>query len=295
MELDRLGRLGVWSWLDAFSGEEAAAFARRVESWGYSALWIPEAIGREPFALLGFLATSTTRLVLATGIANIYARDALSMRAAQLTLAELSRDRFLLGLGVSHAPMVQGLRGHSYGKPVETMRDYLSAMKRAPYVGPQPPAPPPLVLAALRRRMLELSAESACGAHPYLVPPEHTARAREILGKGAWLCPEQMVLLETDASKARAIARKNLHLYLGLPNYQANLRWLGFSDADFQDGGSDRVVDAIVAWGDEKAIAARIRAHHDAGADHVCIQSFRPDGSPGPDLRILEALAPAKS
>ena len=294
MELDRRGRLGVWSWLDALSAEEAAAFARRVETWGYSALWIPEAIGREPFALLGFLATSTTRLVLATGIANIYARDALSMRAAQLTLAELSKDRFLLGLGVSHAPMVQGLRGHSYGKPVATMRDYLEAMKRAPYVGPQPPAPPPLVLAALRRRMLELSAESACGAHPYLVPPEHTARAREILGKGPWLCPEQMVLLETDASKARAIARQNMLIYLGLPNYRNNLKWLGFADADLENGGSDRLVDAIVAWGDEKVIADRIQAHLDAGADHVCIQSFRPDGARGFDTRVLETFAPAR-
>ena len=291
----QLGRLGVWTWLDALPAAQAAAFARQVEAWGYGALWVPEAVGRDPFALLAFLATHTQRLVLATGIANLYARDAVAARAAQQTLAELSGGRFLLGLGVSHAPMVQGLRGHAYGGPIETMRAYLDAMERAPYVGPQPPEPPPVVLAALRRRMLELAAERTRGAHPYLVPPEHTARAREILGKAAWLCPEQMVLLETDAAKARGIARQNLRIYLGLPNYQRNLRWLGFSDADFQDGGSDRVVDAIVAWGDEKAIAARIRAHHDAGADHVCIQPFRPDGAPGPDLRILEALAPGAS
>ena len=295
MERDRLGRLGVWTWLDSLSAKEAAEFARRIEAWGYPTLWIPEAIGREPFALLGYLASATSRLVLATGIANVYARDALAMRAAQLTLSELSQGRFLLGLGVSHEPMVKGLRGHSYGKPVATMREYVDAMERAPYVGPKPSEEPPLVLAALRRRMLELSAERARGAHPYLVPPEHTARAREILGPEPWLCPEQMVLLETDASNARAIARQNLRIYLGLPNYQANLRWLGFSDADFQDGGSDRLVDAIVAWGDEKKIAARIRAHHDAGADHVCIQPFRPDGNPGPDLRLLEALAPANA
>jgi len=291
----QLGRLGVWTWLDALTAAEAVAFARRVEAWGYSALWVPEAVGREPFALLGFLAAGSSRLVLATGIANIYARDALATRSAQLTLAELTGGRFLLGLGVSHAPMVQGLRGHAYGPPVAAMRAYLDAMERAPYVGPQPPEPPPTVLAALRPRMLELSAERARGAHPYLVPPDHTARAREILGKRAWLCPEQMVLLETDASKARGIARQNLRIYLGLPNYQANLRWLGFSDADFLDGGSDRLVDALVAWGDERAIAARIRAHHDAGADHVCIQPFRPDGLPGPDARLLEALAPGRA
>jgi probable F420-dependent oxidoreductase len=288
----QLGRLGVWTWLDALPGTEAAAFARRVEAWGYSALWVPEAVGREPFAFLGFLAARTERLILATGIANIYARDAVATRAAQLTLAELSGGRFLLGLGVSHAPMVQALRGHTYGRPVETMRAYLDAMERAPFAGPRPAEAPPTVLAALRPRMLALSAERARGAHPYLVPPEHTARARGILGQGAWLLPEQMALLETDASKARAIARQNLRIYLGLPNYQASLRWLGYSDADFQDGGSDRLVDAIVAWGDEKAIAARIRAHLDAGADHVCIQAFRPDGLPGPDARLLEALAP---
>ena len=291
----QLGRLGVWSWLDSLPAPEAAAFARRVEAWGYSALWVPEAVGREPFALLGFLAAATQRLVLAPGIANVYARDAFTTRQAQLTLAELSGDRFLLGLGVSHQPMVQGLRGHAYGPPVATMRAYLETMERAPYVGPKPPGSPPVVLAALRRRMLELAAERAQGAHPYNVPPEHTARAREILGPRAWLCPEQMVLLETDASQARAIARQNLRVYLGLPNYQKNLVWLGFGERDFQDGGSDRIVDALVAWGDEQAIAARIRAHHDAGADHVCIQAFRPDGQPGPDERLLAALAPARA
>jgi probable F420-dependent oxidoreductase len=290
----QLGRLGVWTWLDALPAAEAAAFAKRVESWGYSALWVPEAVGREPFALLGYLAAATSRLVLATGIANVYARDAFTTRSAQLTLAELSGDRFLLGLGVSHEPMVQGLRGHAYGPPVATMRGYLETMERAPYAGPKPPASPPVVIAALRRRMLELAAERAQGAHPYNVTPEHTARAREILGRTAWLCPEQMVLLETDASRARGLARQNLRIYLGLPNYQKNLVWLGFTDRDFQDGGSDRLVDALVAWGDERAIAARIRAHHDAGADHVCIQAFRPDGQPGPDERLLAALAPAK-
>src|SRR5262249_17849353 len=163
----QLGRLGVWTWLDALPAAEAAAFAQRVESWGYSALWIPEAVGREPFALVGFLAAHTRRLVLATGIANIYARDALATRSGQLTLAELSGGRFLLGLGVSHAPLVKGVRGHDYQGPIGTMRAYLEAMQRAPYAGPKPAEAPPLVLAALRRRMLELSAELAQGAHPY--------------------------------------------------------------------------------------------------------------------------------
>jgi probable F420-dependent oxidoreductase len=288
----QIGRLGVWTWLDSLSAPEAADFARRIEAWGYSALWIPEAIGRDPFSLLGYLAANTRTLLLATGIANIYARDPMSMRAIQQTLAELSSGRLVLGLGVSHEPLVSGVRGHAYQKPVATMRGYLEAMRKAPYQGPQPAQEAPIVLAALRRKMLELAAQHARGAHPYLVPPEHTARARQILGRGPWLCPEQKVLLETNPSKAREIARHAIRINIALPNYQNSLRELGFGDADFAGGGSDRLVDAIVAWGDEKAIAARIRAHHDAGADHVCIQALRSDGQPGPDLRALEALAP---
>lgn len=291
----QIGRLGVWTWLDSLSAPEAAEFAQRVEAWGYSALWVPEAIGREPFSFLGYLAGSTRTLLLATGIANIYARDAMTMRATQKTLAEISGGRLLLGLGVSHEHLVTRVRGHAYQKPVATMRAYLEAMEKALYQGPQPEKDAPIVLAALRPKMLALAAQKARGAHPYFVPPEHTARAREILGRGPWLCPEQMVLLESNPSKAREIARRNIAIYTSLPNYQNNLRELGFADADFASGGSDRLVDAIVAWGDEKAIAARIQAHHDAGADHVCIQPFRPDGKPGPDLRLLEALAPRRS
>jgi probable F420-dependent oxidoreductase len=290
-----VGNLGVWSWLDSLPPGEAAEFAGQLEAWGYSALWIPEAVGRDPFALLGFLAAKTETLVLATGIANIYARDAMTMRAGRDTLADLSAGRFLLGLGVSHAPMVTGLRGHEYGKPVSTMRAYLEAMEKAVYAGPAPAEAPPMVLAALRPNMLGLAAQSTRGAHPYFVPPEHTARAREALGSDRWLCPEQMVLRETDPSKARQIARDNIGVYIGLPNYRNNLLDLGFEESDFDAGGSDRLVDAIVAWGDEKTIASRIQAHLDAGADHVCIQTFRPDGVRGPDLALLEAFAPSRA
>jgi probable F420-dependent oxidoreductase len=291
----QLGKLGVWTWLDGLSAGDAAAFAGRVEAWGYGALWVPEAVGRDPFAFLGFLAAKTRSLVLATGIANIYARDPMTMRATRETLGEAAEGRFLLGLGVSHAHLVAGVRKHEYTKPVATMRAYLEAMDAALYMGPKPKTPAPVVLGALRTKMLELSATKANGAHPYFVPPEHTARAREILGKQALLCPEQMVLLEKDPSKARAIARGAMKIYCGLPNYQNNLKWLGYSDADFVDGGSDRLVDAIVAWGDEKGIADRIQAHLDAGADHVCIQPFRADGQPGPDEKLLEIFAPRKN
>lgn len=290
----RLGSFGVWTWLDAMPAEEAAEFAQRVEALGYDALWVPEAVGRDPFTLLGFLAARTTQLVFATGIANIYARDAMTVRAVRETLGELSGGRFVLGLGVSHAPLVTGVRGHAYKKPVTTMRAYLEGIEKATYAGPRADPPTPVVIAALRENMLRLAAERCAGAHPYLVPPEHTRRARAILGEGPFLAPEQMVLLETDAGKAREVARKNLATYLGLPNYRRNLLWLGYEESDFEEGGSDRLVDDLVAWGDEDAIRARVRAHRDAGADHVCIQPFRPDGGPGPHLETLEALAPEK-
>jgi probable F420-dependent oxidoreductase len=288
----RLGRLGVWTFLDLLPAPKALEVAQKVEAWGYSTLWMPEAVGRDPFAQISFLAANTKKLVFATGIANIYARDAVTMRAIQQTVGELSGSRFVLGLGVSHAPMVSGLRGHTYGKPVATMRAYLDAMEKAIYMGPAPSQETPVVIAALRENMLRLAAERCAGAHPYNVTPEHTARARAILGSGPTLAPEQMVLRETDPAKARAVARKNLTVYLGLPNYQNNWKWLGFDEGDFANGGSDRLIDAVVAWGDEKAIEARIQAHFDAGADHVCIQPFRADGEPGPDLALLAALAP---
>lgn len=291
----KFGRLGVWTWLDGMAAEEAAEFVQKVEALGYGTLWIPEAIGRDPFALIGYLAARTERIGFATGIANIYARDAVTMRAVRETLGELAPGRFALGLGVSHAHLVGKVRGHEYRKPVTAMRSYLDAIEGALYQGPAGEPKPPIVLAALRRNMLRLAAERTAGAHPYFVPPEHTARARETLGEGPLLLPEQMVLLETDPTVARDVARRNMAIYLGLPNYQNNLRELGFGDDDFANGGSNRVVDAIVAWGDESAIAARVQEHFDAGANHVCIQPFRSDGKPVPDLRILEAMAPGAS
>jgi len=288
-----IGELGVWTWLDNQPASEAAAFAQQLERWGYSALWIPEAVGRDPFALVGYLAANSETLVLATGIANIYARDPMTMRAAQLTLGEMAPGRFVLGLGVSHANIVTGLRGHEYKSPVPAMRDYLEAMKKSIFAGLQPENEPPIVIGALREKMLRLSAQQTRGVHPYFVTPDHTKLARSLIGKDSWLCPEQKVLLETDPAVARRVAREAMKVYTGLPNYQNNLRVFGFDTPDFEDGGSDRLVDAIVAWGDEQAIADRIKAHMDAGADHVCIQPLRPDGGPGPDRRALEALAPA--
>ena len=293
MNIERFGRLGVWTMLDGLDAAQAAKFAQTLETQGYSALWIPEALGREPFSLATHVALHTEKIALATGIANIYARDPVTMRATQLTLSELCGGRFVLGLGVSHSHLVTKVRGHEYKRPVSTMRSYLETMQKALYQGYTPDEEAPILLAALRPKMLQLSAEMTQGAHPYFVTPEHTQRAREILGKGSWLCPEQKVMLETDASVAREAARKHMKVYLGLPNYQNALKWIGFEDADFADRkASDRLVDAIVAWGTEDQIRERIQAHWDAGADHVCIQPLRSDGKPGPDTRALEALAP---
>lgn len=286
-----LGKIGVWSWLDHLSANDAAEFARRAEGWGYSALWIPEAVGRDPFALIGYLAARTERIILATGIANIYARDPMATKAVWKTVSELAPDRFILGLGVSHSHLVSRQRGHHYGKPLSTMRDYLQAMDEALYMGKEPENDAPIVLGALRDKMLELSATAAQGAHPYLVTPAHTERARKVIGPDALLCPEQMVLAETDADSARKIARANLKVYIGLPNYQNNLRQFGFDDDDFSNRGSDRLVDALVCWGNPEKIAAHIQKHLAAGANHVCIQAFRADGRPGADEALLESLA----
>jgi probable F420-dependent oxidoreductase len=286
-----LGKLGVWAPMDVLTAAEGALFAQRVEDWGYAALWLPESRGRNVLAHSSWLLANTKSLIIAPGIANIYARDPMAMANGQRGLYEQSGGRFLLGIGVSHVPMVTGLRGHEYGKPVATMRSYLREMQLAPYLAPDPPERPLTILAALGPRMLALSAELADGAHPYNVPPEHTAEARRILGTGKLLCPEVWVLLEIDPEKARSAARQALAPYMQLDNYVNNWKRLGFSD-DLLGGGSDRFIDANVAWGDEAAIRKRIQEHWDAGADHVCIQTINPDGSRRPDEKLLAMLAP---
>lgn len=291
----KLGKLGVWSSLDGMTAADGLAFARRVEAWGYQTLWMPESRGRNVLVNAAWILAGTTTLNVASGIANIYARDPMATANAHRGLNEQSGGRFLLGLGVSHVPMVTGLRGHEYGKPVPTMRAYLKGVADAPYQAPPPKDRPLTVIAALGPAMLKLAAEATDGAHPYCVTPEHTAQARKILGAGKLLCPELMVLLETDPAKARQIARGHISHYVQLENYAANWRRLGFTDADMADGCSDRFIDANIAWGDEAAIRRRIQEHHDAGADHVCIQPLNPDGSRVPDERVLALLAPKAS
>ncbi len=284
--------LGVWTGaLDNVGITEATELAAEIEQLGYGALWLPEVAGRDVMFGLGMILSATRTLVGATGIASIWGRDAVTMTGGVTGLTEAFPDRVLLGLGVSHHTLVEGLRGHTYERPLATMRAYLEAMDAAPYTAKRPATPVRRVLAALGPKMLALSAEAADGAHTYFVPPEHTAMARETLGD-AFLCVEQAVLLEPDATKAREIARTHAKVYVPLPNYQNNLRRLGFGDDDFAGDFSDRLLDAIVAWGTEDDIVTRVRAQIDAGADHVCVQTLSAGRRDVP-VDQWRALAPA--
>lgn len=286
---------GVWLFTDTMPAGQAAEFAARVESLGYSMLWLPETTGRDPFAHIAHLANHTETLHFATGIANIYNRHPGVMKQAAATLAEQTGDRFLLGLGVSHAPLVEGLRQLDYSRPLQAMRDYLAAMAASPVSVIPSAAPPKTVLAALGPKMLELSGSAADGAHPYWTTPDHTAQARDILGPDKLLLVEQKVCLTTDADVARSAADVALAMYDSLPNYVNNWKRLGFTDEEIK-GRAPRFVDAVVVWGDEEAVRAGVQAHYDAGATQVCVQPLHPDGSFGtPDWNLLEALAPANA
>lgn len=288
---DRLSTTGVWYFTDAMSSGEAAETAGRIESLGYSTLWLPDTVGRDPFAHIAWLASQTESLQFATGIANIFHRHPGPMKQAANTLAEQSGGRFVLGLGVSHGPLVAGLRGLDYSKPFSKMRDYLTAMDASPYRATRPDEAPLRLLAALGPKMLELSASAADGAHPYWTTPQHTAMAREIIGPDALLCVEQKVVLSTDADAARAAGIEALGMYASLPNYRNNWKRLGFTEDEIERR-DDRFVDAVVVWGDEDGVRAGVQAHYDAGADHVCVQPLSTEGAPALDWNVLEALAP---
>lgn len=295
----QLGRVGAWLGGYGFPAEADRSNARELEQLGYAALWFGEAPGgKEAFTRAATLLGATESLVVATGIASIWGRDPLNASSAVRTVGEAFPGRFIAGLGVSHPPAVE-MRGFDYSSPLATTRRYLADMRAVSHASPEPAEPAPVVLAALRPRMLELARDAADGAHPYFVPVEHTRRAREILGDGKLLAPELAVVLEPNADAARRLARQHTGaFYLSAPNYVRNLEWLGFTPEDLEGDGSDELVDAVVAWGDEPAIIARINEHLDAGADHVCLQpvtSVRPltDGPDHSALRVLQQLAPA--
>jgi probable F420-dependent oxidoreductase len=284
-----LGAVGVWTpelrYGDRGEARDAAA---ELEQLGYGALWLPGGIGGDIFDACAAVLDVTSRVVVATGIVNIWMHDAVDTAAAHHRLVDAHRGRFLLGLGVSHAPLVDAGHAGRYRQPLRAMEQYLDALDAA-----APPVPlAERVLAALGPRMLGLARDRSAGAHPYLVTPGHTAEARAVLGPAAVLAPEQPVVLERDAGSARAVARQHLAIYLQLPNYVRNLRRLGFTAEDVGGIGSDRLVDGVVAWGDEAAITRRVRDHLDAGADHVCVHVAAPDPRVAP-RQAWRDLAPA--
>lgn len=288
----QLGRLGVWSSTEGYAAAAAGDFARRLQEWGYTTLWLPEAVGRDPFVHIAHLSHSADSLLFATGIANLHHRLPGVMMQAANTLGEQTGGRFLLGIGVSHAPMVEGIRKVTYAKPLTTMGEYLAGYDESFYMGPPPAAPVPRLLAALGPKMIELAGEMADGIHPYWTTPEHTAQARQRIGAAKLVCVEQKVVLTDDRELAHETIRLALGYYLGFPNYRNNWLRLGFTDEQI-DGLDPAFLDALVVWGDAETIRARIAEHHDAGADHVCIQAITPASQGKPDEAALAALAPA--
>jgi probable F420-dependent oxidoreductase len=289
-----IGRVGIWTGqIDALPTSQVRDTVQEIEAMGWPCLWRPEASGRDAMVSAAHMLDATSILRIATGIAQMHARHPHTTKAAQRTLHEASGGRFLLGLGVSHAPFIVGSRKLDYSTPYSDMVAYLAAMSEAPFTAVAAADEPPTVLAALGPKMLRLAATAASGAHPYFSPVEHTAFARETMGAGPLLAPELMAVVDTDRSRAHALAAKIMRRYLQLPNYTNNLLRHGFTEDDLT-GPSERLIDAIVVCGDIEAIVERVGQHHDAGADHVCIQVLAdsPDDLPMQHWRALsEAFA----
>ena len=285
---ERLAGTGIWSGgLRYGDPAQAAEAASELESLGYSALWIPD-VGGDLFGPLGNLLGATRTITIATGILNVWMHTPETAAAEHARLTAEHGHRFLCGIGISHQPLIDHFNEPgTYQNPIEKMVTYLDGLDGAP----TPLAISDRVIAALGPKMLELARTRAAGSHPYLVTPELTAKARAGIGPDGLVASEQGVVLETDPTKAREIARQHLATYLGLPNYSNNWKRQGFTDDDIANGGSDRLVDALVVWGDESAIAARVQEQRDAGADHVCIQVFNSDPSALP-IAEWRALAP---
>ena len=286
-----LGKYGVFTFTDILGAPELSELAKRVEDLGYSTLWYPEAFNYETFGLGTYLLGETSQLIVASGIANMYARDPAASVMGCNTLNALSGGRFILGLGVSHAPLVSDVRGHEYKKPVATMRKYLDDMDQAWNALGSAPDEKQIMLAALGPNMSTLAAERTLGTFPYNITPDQVQLSRAAMGeKGVIVC-EQKVCLSANATEARAAARAALAPYLSLPNYFKNWFRLGFNESDLENGGSDRLMDAMVIWGSSDEIDEKLDKYFENGADQVVIQPIRPDGQPGPDWAALEALA----
>jgi probable F420-dependent oxidoreductase len=272
-----LGRIGLWTFaLDVQPMAKAQEAAAEIDEMGFGTVWLPEAVGREIFSSSALILSATKNIKVASGIASIAARTAHTMQSGWKTLSEAFPGRFVLALGVSHSHMVTKLHKLSYDKPYSNMVEYLDVMDKSPYAGAAPQSPMYRMIGALGPKMLQLSAERTAGAHPYFTTPQHTAEARALLGAKPLSAPEIAVIFETDKDKARATARKFMSTYTRLPNYANNLMRLGFTQDDVTNQ-SDKLVDEIVTWGGLDKIAARIKEHHDAGANHVCVQVLTHD------------------
>ena len=285
------GKFGVFAFTDQLDAGQLTELSGGVEEMGYSTLWYPEAFNYETFAVGGYLLSQSSKLIVASGIANIYARDPAASVMGCNSLNALYGGRFVLGLGVSHAPLVSDVRGHEYTRPVATMRKYLQDMNAAWDALGSAPAEKQVILAALGPNMSKLSAEISLGTFPYNITPDQVALSRAAMGPSGIICCEQKVCLTNDADQAREVARAALGVYMSLPNYYKNWFRLGFDEDDLKDGGSDRLMDAMVLWGDASAINSKLQQYLDNGADQVVIQALRADGKPGPDYNALEALA----
>jgi probable F420-dependent oxidoreductase len=285
----KLAGTGIWNAALRFGDPgEAAAAAAELEELGYTSLWVPDA-GGDVFGAVKHLLSATKTITVATGVLNLWMHSPEETAAAHARLIAEHGDRFLVGIGASHAQVVDTQESARYGKPLGAMVSFLDGLDSAS----TPLAVQQRVLAALGPKMLELASRRAAGVHPYNVTPEHTAAARAALGPSKLVIPEQAVALTTDPEAGRRIGRSFLVHYLGLPNYVNNLRRLGFTDDDLAEGGSDRLVDAMVTWGDEDAIASRVREHRDAGADHVCVQVLNEEGMLALPRQVWRDLAPA--
>ena len=270
---------------------DAQAVARDVEALGYGSLFLPEVVGKECLTQSAAFLAATDRLVVGTGIANIHVRIPSAAETGARTLTALYPGRFVLGLGVSHAPLVEYAMGGVYQKPLATMRRYLEQMAAVPEQIEPGVGRPPRLLAALGPKMIELSGELADGAHPYLVTPEQTGVTREILGPDKWVVSEQAVSISGDDGQQLAHAHSHLDVYSGLPNYRNSWLRQGFDESDLVRGGSERLARKVVAMGTADAAAAAVQAHLDAGADHVVVQALgaAPTDDPRPALRELAA------
>lgn len=290
--IDFPSRIGVWWASETWSITDAQDVAREIEALGFGSLFIPEVTGKECLTQSAAFLAATDRLVVGTGIANIHIRLPSAAETGGRTLNALHPGRFVLGLGVSHAPLVEHGMGGVYAKPLATMRSYLDRMAAVPEAIEPGAARPTRLLAALGPKMIELSGTHADGAHPYLVTPAQTKTTRDILGADKWIVSEQAVAIGGDDEDQLRRAHMHLDVYSGLPNYRNSWLRQGFDESDLVRGGSDRLARAIVGMGTVEQAAASVTAHLDAGADHVVVQVLgdNPTADPRPALRELAAV-----